>query len=318
MSKKPETLFPEIVGQTKAKRKLAFFINGYRASNLIPHIMFVAPKGCGKTMLAKALGRNLNSRGSTKHKRFLEINCSTIKNVRQFFNQIIIPHVHNQECTILFDEASELPKDVTMALLTILNPNESNRTTFTFEDYTVDFDFSQQSFMFATTEAQQIFHALMDRCERVDLEEYKFSELAKIVGRTLKGAKFQGDVLDKVASVLRGNARQAQKMANNIRIYLKSKRRKSFTLNDWRILKYELGILPLGLSPIELQILNVLLEAKECSLTKISAKTGLSKACVQRDFEIYLQKNSLMEISTAGRSLTKKGMDYLKNLEEAA
>ena len=311
-------LFPEIVGQDAAKRKLAFFINGYKASKIIPHIMFVAPKGCGKTMLAKALGRNLNKRGSTKHKRFLEINCSTIKNVRQFFNQIIIPHVHNQECTVLFDEASELPKDVTMALLTILNPNERNRTTFTFEDYTVDFDFSQQSFMFATTEAQQIFHALMDRCERVDLEEYALDELAKIVERTLKGATFQGKVLDDVATVLRGNARQAQKMANNIKIYLKAQKRKNFTNKDWGSLKHHLGLLPLGLSPIELQILNVLLESKECSLTKISAKTGLTKACVQRDFEIYLQKNSLMEITTAGRSLTKKGMDYLKNLEKAA
>lgn len=317
MSKKE--LFPEIVGQDAAKRKLSFYINGYKASQLIPHIMFVAPKGCGKTMLAKALGRNLTEKGSkTKHKRFLEINCSTIKNVRQFFNQIIIPHVNQQECTILFDEASELPKDVSMALLTILNPNESNRTSFSFEDYVVDFDFSQQSFMFATTEAQQIFHALMDRCERVDLEEYKLSELAQIVGRTLKGASFEGDVLDDVATVLRGNARQAQKMANNMRVYLKSVRRKRFTKKDWANLKHHLGILPLGLSPIELQILNVLQESKECSLTKISAKTGLTKACVQRDFEIYLQKNSLMEITTAGRALTKKGLDYLKNLPEVA
>ena len=51
MSKK---LFPEIIGQDAAKRKLAFFINGYKASKIIPHIMFVAPKGCGKTTLAKA------------------------------------------------------------------------------------------------------------------------------------------------------------------------------------------------------------------------------------------------------------------------
>ena len=73
---------------------------------------------------------------------------------------------------------AELPKDVTMALLTILESQQgSNRTSFSFEDYTVDFDFTRQSFMFATTEAQSIFHALMDRTERIDLEEYTYERI---------------------------------------------------------------------------------------------------------------------------------------------
>ena len=130
-------LFPDIVGQDRAKKKLAFFHRGYNASSIIPHLMFIAPKGCGKTTMAKAMAKQL--KGSDKPiKTFLEINCSTIKNLKQFFNQIVIPHVNQKECTILFDEASELPKDVTMALLTILNPNEENRTEFAFEDYVVN------------------------------------------------------------------------------------------------------------------------------------------------------------------------------------
>jgi len=315
--RKKEDRFPKIVGQDAAKRKLKFYIDGHDASGILPHLMFVAPKGCGKTMLAKAVGRNLMSReGKTGHKTFIEINCSTIKNVRQFFNQIVIPHIADKECTVLFDEASELPKDVTMMLLTCLNPNENNRNEFSYEDYTVDFDFKRQSFMFATTEAQRIFHALMDRCERIDLEEYQLDELAEIIGKVLKGIKFDDDVLKEVSTVLRGNARQAQKMANNIAIYLKRMKKKRFSNADWSSLKHHLGILPLGLSPIELQILGVLQDKKECSLTHLSAKTGLTKECVQRDFELYLQKNNLMEITTAGRALTKIGCEYLKMMEE--
>jgi len=315
---KTSELFPDIVGQDRAKRKLRFYHEGYRASRIIPHLMFVAPKGCGKTTLAKAMGRLLESGEKTGPKDFYEINCSTIKNVKQFFNQIIIPHVHQKECTILLDEASELPKDVTMALLTILNPNPSNSTTFSFEDYVVDFNFSRQSFMLATTEAQQIFHALMDRCERVDLEEYTYDQLGKIVNKTLEADKMTVDekTLKEVSSVLRANARQAQKMANSIRIYLQGKKKQHFSVEDWAALKYALGILPLGLSNIEVQILNILREKKECSLTHISAKTGLTKGCVQRDFELYLQKHSLMEITTSGRALTTKGMDYLKEYDK--
>jgi len=313
------TLFPDLIGQDIAKRKLGFFLDGYRASRYIPHLMFVAPKGCGKTMMATACAKELkSSENPNKPKPFLELNCSTIKNVGQFFNQVVIPHMNQQECTVLFDEASELPKDVTMALLTILNPNKHNRTTFSFEDYTVDFNFLQQSFMFATTEAQSIFHALMDRCERLDLEEYTLDELGKITAINLTDGEIENDALVEIAPVLRGNARQAQKMANNIKAYLASKNRSKFTIDDWNALKYALGILPLGLSRIELQVLRILCASKECSLTNIAAKTGLTPECLRRDFEMYLQKHSLMEITTNGRSITPKGQRYLKELDAAS
>lgn len=307
-----KNLFENIVGQDSAKRKLEFYLNGYNASRVIPHLMFVAPKGCGKTTLAKATARCLGGTGTPdKPKTFIEINCSTIKGVRQFINQVVIPHVHNKEVTVLFDEASELPKDVTMALLTILNPNSTNRNTFCYDDFQIDFDFSLQSFLFATTEAQQIFHALMDRLERVDLEEYSGEHLAEIIRRSLPHVTFEDGVLAEASSVLRGNARQAQKMANNINAYLKQNNQTNFNKSDWLSLKNSLGILPLGLNRIELQILRILAAKKESSLTNLSAKTGLTRECIQRDFELYLQKQSLMEITTAGRSLTSAGSAYL-------
>lgn len=310
-----QQLFPDIVGQDRAKKKLAFFHRGYNASSIIPHLMFIAPKGCGKTTMAKAMAKQL--KGSDKPiKTFLEINCSTIKNLKQFFNQIVIPHVNQKECTILFDEASELPKDVTMALLTILNPNEENRTEFAFEDYVVDFNFRDHSFMFATTEAHKIFHALMDRCERIDLEEYSYNQLGSIIGRQMKEYSFEKGVLDEVATVLRGNARAAQKMAGNIKTYLAAKDSKKMTFKDWESIKDELGILPLGINRIELQVLRALKEKKECSLTHLGAVTGLTVQCLRQDFELFLQKQMLMEITTNGRSLTTKGHKYLKALSK--
>jgi len=269
-------------------------------------------------MLAKATGKHLNRRGSEKTKTFIELNCSTLKSVKQFFNQVVIPHINHKEVTVLFDEASELPKDLTMALLTILNPNSENRTTFSCEDYTVDFDFSRQTFMFATTEAQHIFHALMDRCERVDLEEYTYDQLGEIVNRVCADFTFDDGLTADIATVLRGNARAAQKMANNIRTYLAGKDKTHFSRQDWDNMKHSLAIMPLGLSPIEHQVLQILSEKKDCSLTYLAAKTGLTKSCLQRDFEMYLQKQSLMEITTAGRALTAKGQKYLKQVDKPA
>jgi len=310
-----QNYFKDIVGQDVAKKKLTFFIKNYEASSILPTLMFVAPKGCGKTTVAKAVGRCLkNSEGKTK--KFLEINCSTVKSLKQFFNQIIIPHVNGQEVTVLLDEASELPKDVTMALLTILNPNPENFTQFSYEDYVVDFDFRRISFMMATTEAQSIFHALMDRCERVNLEEYSYDDLAEIINRVTNRAKFSDGVLEQIAPVLRGNARAAQKMSNHINSFMASTKGSKFGIAEWDTLKDMLGTLPLGLSRIELQLLRILAEKKQCSLTYLAAKTGLTKSCLQRDFEMYLQKEGLMEIDRGGRQLTAKGQEYLKALDE--
>ena len=311
-------LFPDIVGQGIAKKRLSFFLDGYNATGIISHLMFIAPKGCGKTTLAKAVAKSLKSHedNSKPHKTFIEINCSTIRNVKQFFNQIVIPHVHQRECTVLFDEASELPKDVTMMLLSALNPNKDNRNSVTYEDYVADFDFRQQSFMFATTEAHQIFHALMDRCDRVDLEEYTYNQLGRIVKVNIgKEYSFGDGLLDEIAPVLRGNARAAQKMAGYITSYLGPKKRTNFSKADWNSLRETLGILPLGLNRTELMVLRTLEERGECSLTHLSAVTELSPQCLRRDFEMYLQKHHLMEIGTGGRAITKKGQKYLKNLE---
>ena len=313
MQTKSDLLFNGLIGQAKAKRRLAFYKRGFDATGICPHLMLVAPKGCGKTMIAKAMGKILmSSEHPDKAKPFLEINCSTLKNVKQLVNQVLVPHVAHKECTILFDECSELPRDITMALLTCLNPNAENKTSFSYDDYVIDFDFSMHTFMFATTEAQSVFHALMDRCERIDLEEYTYEELGKIVELTLPSVEFEDGLLNKIATVLRGNARAAQKMANNMAIYLKSIDSKEFSSEDWKEVIYQLGIAPLGLTPIEIQILGELGKVKDCSLTHLAAKTGLSKACVQRDFEMHLQKMDLMQITTAGRAITKAGQDYLE------
>ena len=129
-------LFPETIGQESVKKQLAFYIKGFRATDIMPHLLFTAPKGCGKTHMAKAVARNLVKTSEKKCKPLLEINCASLKNVRQLFNQVIIPYVNNADVTLLFDECSELPKEIAMAMLTILNPNKDHRNTFAIEEYT--------------------------------------------------------------------------------------------------------------------------------------------------------------------------------------
>jgi Holliday junction resolvasome RuvABC ATP-dependent DNA helicase subunit len=217
----------------------------------------------------------------------------------------------------LFDEASEIPQDVEMAMLTILNPNPENRTSFSYDDYTVNFDFRRQTFLFATSEPHKVFHALKDRLDRVDLEEYNYEELGKIVRLNLPDVEFEDGLLTDIASVLRGNARAAQKMAIKIQMYLDAEGGNKFLKEDWDSLLDTLGIAPLGLRAKEIEILRVLRDSRDCSLTRLGSKTGMTPEALRRDYELYLMNQDLLEISTAGRNITKVGKDYLKALELA-
>jgi|TARA_R110000765_G_scaffold331108_1_gene421896 Holliday junction resolvasome RuvABC ATP-dependent DNA helicase subunit len=309
-----DQMFPDLIGQSRVKKQLGFHFRGYMANGRMPHLMFTAPRGCGKTFMASRLCDVLKWREPSKTK--IVFNCSQLRNLRQFWNEVIIPHVNDKDVTVLFDEASEMPKDVMMALLTVLNPNAAGRTSFSYEDYTVDFDFSRQTFLFATTEGQSIFHALMDRMERIDLQDYSEEELGEITKVGMDDYKIDDKAIKQIATVLRGNPRAAAKMKDKIVSYCDGNRTKKFSLKDWEKLSDELDILPLGLLNKELELLRILTRKSETRLTELAAITCLSKGSIQKDYEMFLMKKGLMVIQPAGRSLTAKGREYLKKLDK--
>lgn len=309
-------VFSEVVGQEKAKSKLNFFLRGHKNTGVVPALVFSAAKGIGKTFLAKEFRKGLLQRegdDAGQRKPLYTINCSTIRNQTQFFDLIIKNRWWEKEITLLLDEAHRIPNDLAESLLTILQPNAENRNEFNFQDYVLDFDMKKITWLFATSEVHKLNKPLLDRLERIDLEEYEAHHLAEIIRRNLKDVQFDEGVLEKeVVTVLRGNARSAQKMAGHMKSYLGNLT--TFFMEDWREMKRALGINPMGLSPIEIRVLNILKEHKETSLTRIAAVTGMSPEAVRQDIEMNLQKLDLLQISTAGRSLTVKGHKYLEDL----
>ena len=312
---KKDNPFPDIIGQESVRKQLEFFIKGYNATGKVANsLMFTAPKGCGKTTLAKAFGRNLVPEGMTKHKPLLEINCATIRTLRQFFNSVVIPNLIERDVTVLLDEASELPRDVVMALLTILNPNPEDRTTFSYEDYDFVNDWKRLTWIVCTTEGQSLFEPFADRFWRIGLEEYSLETLADITRLGLnKGITIDKKTGLQIASVLRGNARAAQKMSVNLNQFCAFNKIKKLGLNHWKKFMDTLGIAPLGLLPDERRVLNELSKVSEMRLTQLASNLGMTRQSVQLDLEIYLQKMNLIGINTGGRYLTKEGHQYLKD-----
>ena len=95
--------FPDLNGQPADKRKLSYYIDAFNKTSVCPFLLLTGAKGLGKTEFAKGFARNLVNTDGTK-RNFIELNCSTIKNNEQFFEQIFLPLIADNEITILFDE----------------------------------------------------------------------------------------------------------------------------------------------------------------------------------------------------------------------
>lgn len=311
-----ENYFEEMIGQTKTKRVLSFYVDAFEKSEILPHLFIVGQRGQGKTMLATQVAKNLRSKTLGRVKPMLTINCSTLKNVRQFVEDIALTYIRDQHITVFFDEAHEMPEAIQTCLLTVLNPNKHNRNTLRFDDYNIEFDFTKVSFIFATTDPQKVITPLKDRCKMVHMEEYEYGDLAKIIENNTEDITFDPEVLVEISSTCRGNARNATLMAkDNITQYARRNNISDISKKEWNDIKCVLGILPLGLENTELQIIKILKERGSCSLTNLSAVTGLSVNALRSEFELYLLKHGLMEVAQGGRKLTQKGFQYLDALE---
>ena len=298
--------FPDLVGQHNVKKKLSFYLEAFKKTGMCPFLNLIGAKGLGKTEFAKAFGKNLyNDDGDRR--TFLELNCSTIKNNEQFFEQIFLPIIADNEITVLFDEAHALPQDLTMAFLTIFNTEKNARKRFEFNEMTFEFNFKQQTFIFATTESDKIFPPLKDRLTTVDFEPYTTEELAKIIKLCTPDIFFADGCIEEIATTVRNNARSAVKRAQEITLYCGAKETVFFNLDNFKELSDSVGILPCGITYTEKQILEVLKNCGSATLTGLAAKLGLSKTALQRDHELYLLNKNFMEID-GKRKITTHGL----------
>ena len=285
---------------------MRFYTDSKKATGVIPFLMFNGAKGLGKTEFAKQFAKTLG-------KKMIEINCSTIRNGEQFFEQIFIPAIMDKDITILFDEAHALPKDLVMAFLTIFNVEGAKTKRFDFGENSFLFEFERQTFMFATTELDKLFPPFRDRLTVLDFVPYSPDELARIMRKKIDWVNFGSDVIKEVSTTLRGNARSAIKRALEIKAYCEVNNQSDFSIQDWTMLCDLIDIRPYGLSNTEIQVMQLLRDRGACTLQMISAVTGMSRTAIQRDAEVYLLKEGFMKID-GKRWITDKGVKVLEKI----
>ena len=216
-----KTPFSNIIGNDKVKSKLNFYLDNYKNDNFFPPVLLSGAKGDGKTLFSREIGRNLVYNG--KPKKFIEINGIALQKPKHFFEDIVIPYMQNENCSIFVDESHGMGIDTYIMFLQILSPNDEHFNTYMYDGVTYDFDLTKHSFIFASSEPHLLLDTFMDRLEHIEIPSYKVEELAKIAGKHLKEFKINDDLLIDIASVCRTNARGALKLSTHINNYLKFK-----------------------------------------------------------------------------------------------
>lgn len=299
-------MFDGLIGQETLKKRLKFYSRAKKATGTLPFILFNGAKGLGKTEFAKAFAKSLN-------KPMIEINCSTIRNAEQFFEQVFIPAILDKDVTILLDECHALPKDLEMAFLTIFNVEGAKTKRFEFGESTLFFEFERQTFLFATTELDKLFPPFKDRLTQLDFEPYSEDQLGGILQRKLDWIKFEDNILKEICQTVRGNARSAIKRALEISAWAEVNNKSRFGKKEWDNVCDLLGIMPYGLNQTELQVMRILKERGACTLQMLSAVTGMSRTALQKDSEVFLLRNGFMRID-GKREITGKGVKALERI----
>lgn len=303
-------MFSNLIGQTEVKSRLGFYANLFNAGFVVPPIMLNAAKGLGKTAFAKEF-HTATKKGERK---FIEINCGTIRNAEQFFEQIFMPVIAGQNITVLFDECHALPKDLTDVFLTAFNVEGAKKKQVNIGEGHVTFEFEKQVYLFATTELHKLFAPLKDRLTIIDFKPYSDVELAKIMKAKVDWIRYEHGVLESIVKTVKGNARSAIKQVLQVKSWCELNKISKMCHGEWTKMKNQFGILPYGLMDIEVQILRALKERGGCSLQMLSAITGMSRQAIQLEAENNLLRKGFMEID-GNRKITNKGTKILEQIK---
>jgi holliday junction DNA helicase RuvB len=196
----------DVVGQTRAKKKLALFAMTFKKEKRIPNLGVWAGAGQGKTTLVRAWVESLNiSEGMRQNADMIYINGTALKDIislRECFEKA--NEYPATSFLIFIDEAHGLKKDIQTAMLSMLEspyiltctaPRDVGavKTPEGITRFIEKGDILREqvpeniSFALASTDRYKLIAPLVDRLRHVELDEYTQDEVVDIARRNMTG-----------------------------------------------------------------------------------------------------------------------------------
>jgi Holliday junction resolvasome RuvABC ATP-dependent DNA helicase subunit len=315
--------FEGMVGQEIARRRISNTLLGAKLQDgFMAPTLIVAPPGIGKTHLLNAVKRIYKDFWGDERKAISCPSGDELGGVTEFFEDVLVSHVHDKKACFFIDEFHKASKGVQSLFHSMIEITAARTPKLVRKaDYECLVNPLNHGFIFATNRVEEIDPALLSRLDRIDLSLYNDTEMEQILflGLESDGIVFYDNTLRKIAECNRGTARDVVKWIESIRLHLAIKGlvqgKKLLNKQDVSEIIKGREAFPLGVSKNELNTLLLLDAHGEMQMKQLAARNLCGSPAEQNANERYLLQRGLIEIDVL-RKLSKEGREYLAQLRK--
>ena len=299
----------EYIGQEKIKKNLKVFIEASKKrKEALDHILFFGPPGLGKTTIANIISTEMGANIKTTAAPMIEKAgdlAALLTNIEEG-DILFIDEIHRMSPAIeeiLYPAMEDFRLDI------IIGSGPAAQT--------VKIDLPRFTLIGATTRAGMLSNPLRERFGmHFRMQFYTPEELCKIVMQAShkleKVAKL--DAASEMAKRSRGTPRIALRLLKRVRDFAEVEDEQEITLSRARYALDELGVNHLGFDEQDIQLLELLVSAKNkpMGLSTIGAALSEDEGTIEDVLEPYLIANGYIERTARGRIATQKSYAHFK------
>lgn len=305
----------DFIGQEHVVKRILAEIAAAHKQGLhyIDNILLFGNRGLGKTTLMKLIAKELGAKLELLDASHVGTGSGSKETFHKFFQRICR---EGAPVVIGIDELHALPKSMQESLLTLLNDR-----VYIYMDKqgrTYSLEIPEFTFIGATTDSQDILVTIKDRCNNLTfyLQDYTRDELHQIFFNKFaaKGLSVTEDVLSACIDCCRSSIREVDSFVSGLNTKAINADVTQITIE--MALEYfrDIDRDPIGLKFKDLEILTTILNDPTGVISEatLAARVHLDAKVLTSEFEPYLLKIGFVNITSRGRTLTQKAIDYLK------
>ena len=299
----------EYIGQEKIKKNLKVFIEASKKRDeALDHILFFGPPGLGKTTIANIIATEMNTNIKTTAAPMIEKAgdlAALLTNIEEG-DILFIDEIHRMSPAIeeiLYPAMEDFRLDI------IIGSGPAAQT--------VKIDLPRFTLIGATTRAGMLSNPLRERFGmHFRMQFYTPDELSTIVTQAAhkleKPTQEQASV--EIAKRSRGTPRIALRLLKRVRDFSEVANENEVTIKRAKYALDELGVNNLGFDEQDIQLLELLVSAKNkpMGLSTIGAALSEDEGTIEDVLEPYLIANGYIERTARGRIATQKSYEHFK------
>ncbi len=318
LSNQIDSILDTVVGQEQVKRRVkqwALAAGCEHGDGYMKPLLFSGEPGRGKSRFLKIIADIIRLATPAKTGNILSFKkgCD-VGAPSAFVKDVVRKHVDQKDGAMIIDEVHEANPGTLGFIRSMIQPDiERGPVILDHADGEITVDPRKYTFVLATNKTDSICPTLLSRVLDIQLQAPSDEDVAEILRRGVEanGITFHEDSLTPLAKTCRGTARDVADIVNDLIGYLQVLGKNTVNQKDIREVLKIRGILPEGVTEMELNTL-LYLEREPLQLQEIACRNGLLPK-EQRVLDTYLFRKGFLTVN-AKREITGKGRTYLEYL----